>query len=90
MANCTSGRASKLKSSALASTQGPTARPPDPEVVGGDQPLVDGVAQVRQVDAAEGPVPVAAIALAAVELGAGLLDQLARGAGRRPTAPAAG
>ena len=47
------------------------------QVVGGDQVLIDGVAQVRQIDAAERPVPVAAIALAAVEFGAGLLDQLA-------------
>ena len=44
------------------------------QVVGGDQVLEDGVAQVRQIGAAEGAVPVAAVALAAVELGAGLID----------------
>ena len=59
----------------------PAGRPVQ-QVVGGDQLLIDGVAEVRQVDAAEGPVPMAAVALAAIELGAGLLDQL--GAGRRP------
>ena len=46
------------------------------QVVGGDQVVVDGVAQVGQIEAAERAVPVAAIALAAVELDAGLLDQL--------------
>ena len=45
------------------------------QVVGGDQMLVDGVAQVRQVRAAERAVPVAAVALAAIELGAGLVEQ---------------
>ncbi len=50
---------------------------PVQQVVGRDQRVVDGVAEVRQVDAAEGPVPIAAVALAAVELGAGLLDQRA-------------
>ena len=60
----------------------PAGRPVE-QVVGGDQVLVDGVAQVRQVDAAERAVPVAAVALAAVEFGAGLLDQLAL-TGRRP------
>ena len=57
----------------------PSLRPADglvQQVVGGDQVLIDGVAEVRQIDAAEGPVPVAAVALAAIELGAGLLDQL--------------
>ena len=57
----------------------PGLRPADrpvQQVVGGDQVLVDGVAQVRQIDAAERPVPIAAIALAAIEFGAGLLDQL--------------
>ena len=63
----TSWRASKLKSSAVGFD--PRLRPPDgaiQQVVGGDQVLIDGVAKVRQIDAAEGPVPVAAIALAAV------------------------
>ena len=73
----TSCRASKLKSSAAASIQvSGLADGPVQQVVGGDQMLIDGVAQVRQIDAAERPVPVAAIALAAIELGAGLLDQL--------------
>ena len=56
----------------------PGLRPADravQQVVGGDQMLVDGVAQVRQIDAAERAVPIAAIALAAIQLGAGLLDQ---------------
>ena len=65
-----------------------SARPVQ-QVVGGDQAAVDGVAEVRQVDAAEGPVPVAAVALAAVELRAGLLDQRA-GAPRRRSPPASG
>ena len=77
LARRTSWRASKLKSSAAASIQfSGSADGPVQQVVGGDQVLVDGVAQVRQVDAAEGPVPVAAVALAAVQFGAGLLDQL--------------
>ena len=73
----TSCRASKLKSSAAASIQ-VSALPDRPveQVVGGNQVLIDGVAQVRQIDAAEGPVPVAAVALAAVELEPGLFDQL--------------
>ena len=37
------------------------------QVVGGDQMVVDGVSQVRQVGPAEGTVPVAAVALAAVQ-----------------------
>ena len=37
------------------------------QVVGGDQVVVHGVPQMRQIDPAEGAVPVAAIALAAVE-----------------------
>ncbi len=45
------------------------------QVVGSDQVLEDGVAQVRQVRAAEGAVPVAAVALAAVELSPGLVDE---------------
>src|SRR4051812_23178387 len=45
------------------------------QVIGGDQMLEDGVAEVREVSAAECTVPVAAIALAAVELGAGLVDE---------------
>ena len=71
----------------------PAARPPaDPiqQVVGGDQVLVDGVAEVGQIDAAERPVPVAAVALAAIKLDAGLLDQLALGPGLRRLAPIAG
>ncbi len=36
------------------------------QVVGGDQMLVDGVAEMGQIDAAERAVPIAAIALAAV------------------------
>ncbi len=45
------------------------------QAVGGDQVLIDGVAEVRQVNAAEGAVPVAAVALAAVKFGLGLIDQ---------------
>ena len=56
------------------------------QVVGRDQVLVDGVAQVRQIRAAERAVPVAAVALAAVELGAGLVDErlVARAASPTP------
>ena len=46
------------------------------QIVGGDQVLIDGVAQMGQIDAAERAVPIAAIALAAVQLGAGLFEQL--------------
>ena len=56
----------------------PGLRPADglvQQVIGGDQVLVDGVAEVRQIDAAESPVPIAAIALAAIKFAAGLLDQ---------------
>ena len=60
------------------------------QIVGGDQMLVDGVAQMRQVGAAERTVPVAAIALAAVELGAGLIDQVAVRAGRHGVLQAGG
>ena len=83
LASWTSWRPSKLKSSAVASIQASsracgsrsTGRLIE-QVVGGDQVLIDGVAQMRQVDPAEGPVPVAAVALAAVQLRAGLFDQL--------------
>ena len=47
------------------------------QIVGSDQMLIDRIAQMRQVSAAERTVPVAAIALAAIELGAGLIDQVA-------------
>ena len=47
------------------------------QVVGGDQRAVHGVAQVRQINAAERSVPVAAIALSAIQLGAGRFDQAA-------------
>src|SRR3954471_6558718 len=43
------------------------------QIVGGNQVLVDGVAEVRQVRAAESAVPVAAIALASVKFGACLV-----------------
>jgi len=57
----------------------PIVRPPDgavQQVVGRDQTTVDGVAQMRQINAAERPMPVAAVALAAIQLNASLLDQL--------------
>ena len=37
--------------------------------------MEDGIAEVRQVSATEGPVPIAAVALAAVKLSAGLIDE---------------
>jgi len=48
------------------------------QVVGGDQVLEDGVAKVREVRATERSVPIAAVALAAVEFGAGLVDERLR------------
>ena len=47
------------------------------QVVGGDEVFVDGVAQVGEVNAAERAVPVGAVALAAIQFGPGLFDQLA-------------
>ena len=56
-------------------------------VVGGDQAAVDRVAEVGQVEAAEGAVPVRAVALAAVELAAGDFEVVGVGVG--PARPAA-
>src|SRR4051812_4431526 len=44
-----------------------------------------GVAEVREVGAAECAMPVAAIALAAVELGAGLVDEVLAAEAARPS-----
>ena len=57
----------------------PRFRPPGrtvENVVGSDQRAIDRVAKVRQIDAAERPVPMAAIALGPIKLGAGRFDKL--------------
>ena len=53
-----------------------TALEPVEQIVGGDQAVVNGVAEVGQIDPAERAVPVGAIALAAVKLGPRGLQQL--------------
>ena len=50
---------------------------PREQVVGRDQLAINGVAQVGQIDAAERSVPIRAIALAAIQGGARLFDQVA-------------
>ena len=53
--------------------------------IGGNQMVVNGVPQMRQIKTAEGPVPVRAVALSAVKLGPRLRRRGA--AARRPLLP---
>ena len=57
----------------------PPRRPADGRLeqrVGGNQVVVDGVPQMGQIKSAKGPVPIGAVALAAVEFRARLVDEV--------------